>query len=505
MTPLSRLWVVTVLLTLVPGNDKQAGEPQPEGPVTRLSVSPMTGRGLSAGPVFCVTFSPDGQTVVTAGNLGGVCLWDAATGQFREALPARGSIRQVVFSADGRYLAALANEGEMSVWDLPNDRQSVYRGSASLRTASVLSFAPTGSAFVWGDEQGGIYFWDLHRQRLVRGLSATGAEGISLLRFGPGAESLLLVSRKGQIERHDLLAGKLFGSVDVHEANHRMLHLSPSGRLLVLPGIRREVRVRETATGQETELIPDREAFVTAVRFSPDGRLLALAVRVGIQLWNLERGEEIARYWGHTQPITGLDFAPDGRSLASTSKDGTALLWRVPTLASSPAATRTEEEVKALWRDLASPEAPQAYRAMRSLAQTPVQAIALLEGHLKPLPEEARTRLRLLLRQLRDDVVAHREQATTGLLEWGDRIHPAVLQELRQSPPVEARRGLERVVESWRSRPITAEELRGQRALTLLEWLEPAQSRKLLDLLAAGPAEDMLTQEARGLLQRQRP
>ncbi len=491
MTHLVPFYLLVGLLTL------PSADALPDGAIARLRVMPRPGQRLTEGPVFGVAFAPDGKTVVTAGNQNAVCLWDPATGQLRGTWPAPGSIRQVVFSPDGKYLAALQNEGEMLVWDFHQGGQPIYRGAASLRPASAVAFAPGGSTFVWGDEDGGVYFWDLHKQKLIRGLSAASAEAISGLRFTGGGATLVLINRKGQIERHDLAAGKLLGAVDTQEANHRVLHLSPSTRLLVLPGIRREVRVRESASGQETGLIPDRDAFVSAVCFSPDGRLLALGVQAGVELWSLVSGELVKSFSGHNQTVTALAFAPDGRTLASTSKDGTAVLWHVPTIPPLPTADLKEVEVAALWQELASAEAPQAYRALRRLAQAPRQAIALLKERLQPLTEGDRARLKSLLRQLNDESFERREQATTRLRDWGERVQPAVLKALHDSPSPEVRRRLEQVLESGRGRPRSAEELRRQRSLTLLEWLNTPESQKLLHKLSEGPPEDLLTHEAK--------
>jgi WD40 repeat protein len=456
-------------------------------------------------PLRWVAFSPDGKTVVTAGDRNQLCLWDPATGRLKQALPTGGLVRQTAFSSNGSYLAGLREDGGTVVWHLQNDQARVLPGGTSLRPATALAFAPGEATLLWGDEDGGIYFWDVNQQKLLYGLSTTRNEGASLLRFHHGGESLLIANRGGQVEQYDLGLRRLLGTADTQEVNYRVLDLSPSGRLLAVPGIVREVKVRELASGQEIELVPNRETFVTAVRFSPDGRLLALAVGPDVQLWSLATGGEIKRYRGHKQTVTSLAFAPDGRTLASTSKDGTALLWQVQPIPAQPALALKGEEVEKLWRDLASTDAPRAYLALRLLVQAPLQSAALLKQRLQPLTEEERNRLKTLLRQLDDDAVDRREQATARLSEWGGRILPAVRQLLRQPPSTEVRHRLEQVLDTWRGRPASVEELRWQRALTLLELLQTPESDKLLQALAAGPAEDLLTQEAKALLQRRRP
>ena len=57
---------------------------------------------------------------------------------------------------------------------------------------------------------------------------------------------------------------------------------------------------------------------VFAAAFHPDGTRLATAGRDrAVWLWDLARGEEVARLPGHTSYVWSLAFSPDGATLAS--------------------------------------------------------------------------------------------------------------------------------------------------------------------------------------------
>ncbi len=70
-------------------------------------------------------------------------------------------------------------------------------------------------------------------------------------------------------------------------------------------------------------------AWVSCVAYSPDGRLLAMAVDSKIQLITVESGccEQVLE--GHTRSIMSVTFSPNGEHLASGSYDNTIRLWEV--------------------------------------------------------------------------------------------------------------------------------------------------------------------------------
>jgi WD40 repeat protein len=68
---------------------------------------------------------------------------------------------------------------------------------------------------------------------------------------------------------------------------------------------------------------------VTAVAFSPDGRVLAVAVDQGVQLWGVAVGRLLATLSGHAGKVKCLAYSPDGTLLASGAHDRTVRLWEV--------------------------------------------------------------------------------------------------------------------------------------------------------------------------------
>ena len=74
----------------------------------------------------------------------------------------------------------------------------------------------------------------------------------------------------------------------------------------------------------------DTRSWVSAIKFSPDGKLIAVGDRDGlIRMWETSNWQEIASYSGHSQGIINLAFAPDGTRFASIGMENTLIQWEI--------------------------------------------------------------------------------------------------------------------------------------------------------------------------------
>ena len=71
------------------------------------------------------------------------------------------------------------------------------------------------------------------------------------------------------------------------------------------------------------------KGWINAMKYSPDGTVLAVATSIGIWLYDTETYQETALLARNNKGVAGLVFSPDGLTLASAERLGDITLWDV--------------------------------------------------------------------------------------------------------------------------------------------------------------------------------
>jgi hypothetical protein len=70
---------------------------------------------------------------------------------------------------------------------------------------------------------------------------------------------------------------------------------------------------------------------VSSVAFSPDGKLVLSGGDKRLKLWNIDTGECLRTFKGHTKKVNSVSFSHDGKFALSGSGDNTLKLWDIDT------------------------------------------------------------------------------------------------------------------------------------------------------------------------------
>jgi WD40 repeat protein len=466
-----------------------------------------TGRELLPQPghqadVTGVAFAPDGKAVLTGSRDGTVRLWNAATGkEERVLLGHEGAVRCVAFAPDGRTAASGGDDRTVRLWDPAGGKERLRLGGHR-NTVAALAFAPDGKALASGGYDKTARLWDPATGELVDELPPVPAYVLAVA-FSRDGRTLASAGSDNEVRLWDVGRREAVGYLGPHPGGLLAMAFAGSGDGVATGGKDRRVRLWGVARREERRLLRGHSAWVEALAFAPDGNLLVSGDDAGLLcLWDGAGGRELGRVMAHAGPVEALAFSPRGDLLATGGADTTALVWDVQALlrAAAPRPVRLDEqELEKLWRQLAHDDEDEAHQAVRPLVAGAGQSVPFLKEHVRPITAD---HLAELLRGLDDDRFEVRERSSRELEQLGKLVEPAVRKALEGRLAPEARRRLERLVETMGQTPLSGERLRPLRALEVLEQVGTPEARALLRGLAGGAPDAELTREAKAALER---
>jgi WD40 repeat protein/transcriptional regulator with XRE-family HTH domain len=282
------------------------------------------------GLIWSVAFSPDGVLLMSGGSDGAVRIWNVQTGTCLRTLQHAHGVFTVAFHPDGKLVASGDEAGQIVLWDIRSSerRTTLHRhagGSAS------IAFNPEGTLLASGSDQGIVELWEVegaHNRYDIKVLEGH-ANWVSMVAFAPRG-LLASVGYGGQVKLWDVRSGKLLRTIQGFSRLITALSFSPDGRLLVQGDDNGMLRVWEVSSGDCLVAIREHTGPVWAIAWAPDGNTFASGGDDGeIRLWEARGGRLLQSFDAHTVLIWALAFSPDGRLLASGGGDKVIKIWRV--------------------------------------------------------------------------------------------------------------------------------------------------------------------------------
>ena len=191
----------------------------------------------------------------------------------------------------------------------PTGRLGSLEGHTGLVRGVV--FRPGGSEVVTIGEDATIRVWDLTGDRTVAPVARTRRTDL-VPRLHPDGKLLATGGHDGLVKLWNLETGEQSGSVRDGTREIRDLAFNPSGTRLALAPANEGVRVRDLASLRPHLALTRHQAGdVIAVRFSPDGSLLASAgFDAVIRLWTRRRASFARPSKGTASPCSTSRSAP---------------------------------------------------------------------------------------------------------------------------------------------------------------------------------------------------
>lgn len=308
-------------------------------------------------PSFVVTVAWNADSARLAGALlgGGVGIWNTDTGELSTlGVEADDGTDRIVerLEWNGELLAAWDRTQRLRVWDV--DDNTLIWDSTENQFHSILTHIAVSS----NGERVALGYYNSREIPVLNGLTGTHQQSLRPpeaidrifdMAWSPSGERLA-------VSDGDLFIWSLESTDPIQVENVGAISWSPDGRLAVLPWGSGELRLIDGQTG---ELLDTPEIDVLSLRWSPDGRYLALrrkspdaesAVRYQMDVWEIQPNTLTTIDFSHTDSIPGSHFGwlPDSSGLIGYTDNGALWRWDVGTeqaqiVAPAPSADPTNQ------------------------------------------------------------------------------------------------------------------------------------------------------------------
>jgi len=189
---------------------------------------------------------------------------------------------------------------------------------------------------------GKMYLWDLWTRQMASNFNIHTV-GIKDIAISPDGRRALSSSSDGSLIIWDLASATETRRFKGHTAPFIMgLEFTPDGQFFVSSSGRGDpvtpvsedntLRLWDIESGQQIQVFEGHTDGIWTVAVSPDGeKLLSGGLDMSVRLWDVVTGEQILLLEGHESWVIEAVFLPDGTRALSGGLDGKLILWDLET------------------------------------------------------------------------------------------------------------------------------------------------------------------------------
>ncbi|KXZ53844.1 hypothetical protein GPECTOR_6g762 [Gonium pectorale] len=297
-------------------------------------------------PAVSLAWSPDGATLASADEGGGLRLWEGGSGECIAELKGHtDAVRVLAWSLDGRTLASGGSDCTVRLWDTATGG-CIAVLKEHKRAVSVVDWSPDGATLVTGAASEGLRLWDVSAGQLGASARTLPAQNVKCAAWSSDGRLIACGCTDSKVRLYDVKDGKCTIKLEDLPGEVVALAWSRDGQRLAAGLSGKAVRTWAWLPGRKPGQEPylqgwqslDYPRAVERLAWSPDGAVLAVCCRDReVHLWHCKRVAKLPSLKDPAANISQLAWSSEGTLATGGSYDGSLRLWdTVAVLAASP-------------------------------------------------------------------------------------------------------------------------------------------------------------------------
>jgi eukaryotic-like serine/threonine-protein kinase len=266
----------------------------------------------------------DGRTVATAAD-NKVWIWEVRTGRLLSTLEHANKVNFVAYVSGDRFILARCHDGTTRLWEVVTTNAVLdFETRINARFPPVITPDRKRAALVETVET--AHVWDLEERRRVGGpLKPSGR--VTQAAFSRDLSRIAVGSHCGKVGVWIVNDSRPIATLDHLDYDVTGLDFSPDDKMLAV-AVGFTVSLWETETWRKIGEFDVSDAQILSIAFTPDGRhLISTAYDRPIMIWDIASRTRVGQTIEAGRPFCYFRISRDGAKLASYSQSGLVRMW----------------------------------------------------------------------------------------------------------------------------------------------------------------------------------
>ena len=278
--------------------------------------------------------SPDGKVLAVAlrRKKNNIIIIEKSNGRITQTLKGhKMSINSITFSSNGQYLLTASDDNAIKIWDVRNgnNKEITSKNYHSVRSAIFFD----NDEFVLAAlNDSSVQIINIKTKEIARRINIDNVRWINCAVSDATDRYVAIACSDNAIRIWDINTNH-FITLNGHNNQINSVMFSNDGAQLISASNDNTICMWNVSTWEKLLVLVGHQDAVYSARFSKDDKFIISASKdYTVRIWDSKSGIEVQKCDGHKAPVRWADFSNDCQSVLSYSFDNTIRFWDFSTV-----------------------------------------------------------------------------------------------------------------------------------------------------------------------------